>query len=85
MSADFMINQNYLIDIVPNRQPYNARFVLPLEWLERLMPVLQNEIMFGIVDTDGNDRVVLDLFLSEAKIEEINEFIKKTGGGVLPV
>jgi len=75
-----MINRNYLIDIDPDRQPYNAHLVLTLEWLEKLMPVLQNEIMFGVIDTDGKDRVVLDLFLNGAKIKEVNEFITNAGG-----
>jgi hypothetical protein len=68
-----MIDNEYIIDIEPGRRPYNAYLVLPLGLLQQLAPLIRDEIMKGLVDSDKNDRVVLHLLLDTAKISQVGK------------
>lgn len=70
-----MSNKEYLIDIDEARRPYNAYMVLPLTILQKLMPLLNNEILNGLVDSDQHDRVILHLLLEEHKIAELKKIV----------
>jgi len=68
-----MQENKYTIDIDESRHPYNAYLVLPLDVLEQLAPVLLSEIMCGAASTGENDTVILQLFLTKDKIEELKK------------
>jgi hypothetical protein len=63
-----MLENEHIIDIDASRRPYNAYLVLPLGLLQQLTPLIRDEIMKGLIDTDNNDRVVLHLLLDPDKI-----------------
>jgi len=73
-----MTEKEYIIDIDESRHPYNAYLLLPLVLLEQLTPLLLEEIMLGLVDTDGDDKVVLHLFLDKMKIEALKQVVAVT-------
>jgi hypothetical protein len=70
-----MKGNNYIIDIDAARRPYNSYLVLPLPILKQLTPLICEEIMQGLVSSDDQDRVVLQLSLDEGKIREVNRLI----------
>ena len=59
-------------------QPYNTRLTLDLPMLKVLMPLLQSDILKGLVDTSGEDLVILHLNLTGDKILLLNN-IKREG------
>ncbi|MFL5741310.1 MAG: hypothetical protein ACJ75B_13890 [Flavisolibacter sp.] len=66
-----------VIDINPTRRPYNTYMVLSLNLLRKITPLLENEIMKGLIDSDGNDRVVLHLHLEADKIKRLKRVISR--------
>lgn len=70
-----MKGNNYIIDIDAARRPYNSYLVLPLPLLKLLTPLICEEIMQGLVSSDDQDRVVLQLSLDEGKIRQVNRLI----------
>ncbi|MEJ7912078.1 MAG: hypothetical protein WKF70_02900 [Chitinophagaceae bacterium] len=70
-----MKDKQYTLDIDESRLPYNANMVFPLMTLEVVMPLLLDEIMMGLVNTQGNDLVSLQLFLSEAKMRQLRSLL----------
>ncbi len=70
-----MKGNNYIIDIDAGRRPYNSYLVLPLPSLKLLTPLICEEIMQGLVSSDDQDRVILQLSLDAGKIREVNRLI----------
>ena len=60
-------------------KPYNSRLTLDLTFLKELMPLLQPEILKGLVDTSGEDLVILHLNLTSEKILVLNDVKRKSG------
>ena len=72
-----MERTSYLIDIDEQRQPYNTRLVLTLSLLRLLMPLLREELMRGLINSRGTDKVELQLSLDSRKIEHIKKMVAK--------
>jgi hypothetical protein len=70
-----MKGNNCIIDIDTGRRPYNSYLVLPLPILKQLTPLICEEMMKGLVSSDDQDRVVLQLSLDAGKIREVNRLI----------
>ncbi|HWJ91749.1 MAG TPA: hypothetical protein VNR87_11595 [Flavisolibacter sp.] len=68
-----MAENEHIIDIEASRRPYNAYLVLPLALLQKIAPLLKDEIMKGLVDSDDRDRVVLHLLLDTGKISRLKK------------
>jgi hypothetical protein len=68
-----MSHNDHIIDIEEARRPYNCYLTLPLVQLQQLAPLLKEEILKGLVETDSTDRVVLHLLLSPAKIKQLKQ------------
>ena len=64
-----------VIDINPSRRPYNTYMVLSMNLLRKITPLLKNEIMKGLIDSDGEERVVLHLHLETDKIKRLKRII----------
>jgi hypothetical protein len=65
------------IDFKESEQPYNTRLTLDFSMLKELMPLLQSEILKGLIDTSGEDLVILHLNLTGDKILLLNN-LKRT-------
>ena len=68
-----MIENEFIIDIDPGRRPYNSYMALPLPLIQQLAPLLTDEILHGLINTDNEQRVVLHLHLEDSKIKEVQE------------
>ena len=66
------------IEFKEGGQPYNTCLTLDLSMLKVLMPLLQPEILKGLVDTSGEDLVILHLNLTGDKILLLNN-LKREG------
>ena len=63
----------YIIDIDENRKPFNSYMRLSLELLQVLLPVIEVELLNGLIDNDKNDNVILHLNLGEEKINHVRQ------------
>ena len=70
-----MIENEFIIDIDPGRRPYNSYMALPLHLVQQLAPLLTNEILRGLINTDNEQRVILHLFLEDSKIKEVQNVL----------
>ena len=66
------------IEFKEGDQPFNTRLTLDFSMLKELMPLLQTEIMKGLVDTSGEELVILHMNLTGDKILLLNNF-KRNG------
>ena len=66
------------IEFKEGNQPYNTRLTLDFSMLKELMPLLQAEILKGMVDTSGEELVILQLNLTGDKILLLNN-VKRSG------
>lgn len=66
-----MTANNYLFDFNATRQPYNAILTLPLNLLQQVTPFILDEIMLGLVHSEGTDKVVLQLSIATNKAAEL--------------
>ena len=71
-----MVPEKFIIDFDEGSLPYNAYLDLPLSLLQQLMPLLMDEIMTGLVDTSGKERIVLHLLLTRAKMDEVKDLVR---------
>ena len=72
------MNQNeYIIDINPARKPHNSHLILPLDVLQKLAPLLRDEILKGLINSDGEGYVILYLQLDAAKIHKLQQVIRQ--------
>ena len=70
-----MVENDYIIDIDSERHPYNSYMVLPMNLLQRLAPLIKDEILKGLVNNEDKDRVMLYLFLEPEKIKKIEKVV----------
>ena len=68
-----MNEQHYIIDIDEQRMPYNTYMVLPLDVLTKIASVISSEILKGLVDDNGMDKVILHVNLDRQKIIQIKD------------
>ena len=66
------------IEFKEGDQPYNTRLTLDLSMLKGLMPLLQPEILNGLVDTSGENLVILHLNLTNDKILLLNNLKRES-------
>ena len=66
------------IDFKESGYPYNTRLTLDFTLLKELMPLLQSEIIKGLVDTSGEDLVILHVNLTSDQVLLLNN-LKKYG------
>jgi hypothetical protein len=60
------MNENeYIITYDDERRPFNCHMVLPLGLLQRLTAILREPILKGLVDSDGDGRVILQMNLDD--------------------
>jgi hypothetical protein len=71
-----MKKNDFIIDIDASRRPYNSYLVLTLPLLQQLTPLIKDEILLGLINTDGPDRVILHLALDDSKIRKVMEFAR---------
>ena len=71
-----MTRNEYIIDVNLGGQPFNVRMVLPLAQLQMVMPLIKEEMMQGLADSDKDDKVILHLQLTEAKIRDIKKLLQ---------
>ena len=71
-----MIIKDYIIEFHQDNRPYNCRMVLSLDLLQWLAKPLRDEILQGLVDSDPEGRVILNLFLDLKKIRMVEEIIR---------
>ena len=72
------MNKNgYIVEIVPDRRPFNCYMVLPLYLLQTLAPLLRDEIYSGKVGSDNQDRVILHLLLGEDRIAQVERILEE--------
>lgn len=69
-----MPESHLLIDFDENRQPYNTRLIVNLLVIKQIIPILQPELLKGLVDTSGEDNVIMHLNLSAEKVSEVQKF-----------
>ena len=62
-----------IIDIDETRKPFNSYMRLSLDLLQIILPVIQPELMNGLIDNDTNDSVILHLNLGEEKIKHVRQ------------
>jgi len=62
-----------IIDIDESRKPFNSYMRLSLELLQIILPVIQPELMQGLIDNDTDNNVILHLNLSEEKIRNVRQ------------
>jgi len=62
-----------IIDIDESRKPFNSYMRLSLELLQIILPVIQPELMQGLIDNDNDNNVILHLNLSEEKIRNVRQ------------
>lgn len=60
-----------IIDIDETRKPYNSYMRLSMDLLQIILPVIQPELMNGLIDNDKSDNVILHLNLGEEKIKHV--------------
>jgi hypothetical protein len=63
----------YIIDINSGGMPYNVRMILPLPLLQKILPLVREEMMKGLVSNDADERAILHLHLSADKILELEK------------
>jgi len=62
-----------IIDIDESRKPFNSYMRLSIELLQIILPVIQAELMKGLIDDDNDNNVILHLNLSEEKIRHVRK------------
>jgi len=62
-----------IIDIDESRKPFNSYMRLSLDLLQIILPVIQPELMKGLIDNDNSNNVILHLNLSEEKIKNVRQ------------
>jgi hypothetical protein len=72
-----MNKQFYIVDIDEARKPFNSYFLLPLEMLEKILPLVNEEVLKGLIDSDDNDRVILHVNLDNSKAVVVRNFISR--------
>lgn len=72
-----MASAEYIIDIDAGRQPYNSHLTLSLAFLQKLVPLLKEEILRGMVNSDADGRVILHLHLDADKIRQVEDKIRE--------
>ena len=60
-----------IIDIDESRKPFNSYMRLSLDLLQIILPVIQPELLNGLIDNDRSDNVILHLNLGEEKIKHV--------------
>ncbi len=73
-----MKDNQYSLDIDEGRLPHNAHMVFSIATLELIMPIFLNEILVGLVNTQGDDLVSLHLFLSKPRIQELQTVLAES-------
>ena len=68
-----MQEQGNIIDIDESRKPFNSYMRLSLELLQIILPVIQAELMKGLIDNDNDNNVILHLNLSQEKIRNVRQ------------
>jgi hypothetical protein len=72
------MSKHYIIDTQEGREPYNTYLVLPYTLLQKLMPILREEMMKGLVSDDKEDRIILHLNLSREKMNHVKMIAVRT-------
>ena len=72
-----MTQKNYHIEIEADRAPYNTQMTLTLNLLQKLMPLLKEDILKGLVNSDLSGRVILHLHLDDHKIRKVREMVRE--------
>ena len=62
-----------IIDIDENRKPFNSYMRLSLDLLKIILPVIQPELLKGLIDNDKDNNVILHLNLAEEKIKHVRQ------------
>jgi hypothetical protein len=60
------------IDYKEGKQPYNTLLTMDFSMLKELLPLLQPEILKSLVDTSGEDLIILHVNLPGDKILLLN-------------
>jgi hypothetical protein len=68
-----MLDTGNIIDIDESRKPFNSYMRLSLALLQIILPVIQAELLNGLIDNDKNDNVILHLNLGEEKIKLVRQ------------
>ena len=72
-----MTYPEYHIDFEEDRLPYNTHMALTLNYLQKILPLIRNEVLKGLVNSDAHGRVILDINLDAARLEQIETAIRK--------
>ncbi len=78
------MRKDLILDIDEQRLPYNTRLVLPLPQLQQVMHLIGEEMMLGLVDTDRDDRVVLQMKLDGTKLQDVRNCLMPVGTNLYP-
>jgi hypothetical protein len=70
-----MIQNQIKLEFTQGKLPYNSKVTIQLPLLKDVMPILKEEILKGLVDTLGEDMVILHLNLTEEKILLLNGYL----------
>jgi hypothetical protein len=68
--------KEYIIEFHQDSRPYNCRMVLSLDLLQWLARPLRQEILQGLVDSDAEGRVILNLHLDLVKIQMVQDLVR---------
>ena len=71
-----MLEPGNIIDIDESRKPFNTYMRLSLDLLQIILPVIQPELMKGLIDNDNDDIVMLHLNLAQEKIKQVRQISK---------
>lgn len=64
------------IDHKEGVSPYNTRLTLDLSMLKEIMPLIQPEILKGLVDSSGDNNVILHVNLTDDKILLLSRLLR---------
>jgi hypothetical protein len=66
------------LDFQAERQPFNTIMVLDLGILSKIVGLIQDEVLLGLVDTPDEDHIVLHMNLDQGKFLLLQQTLSDT-------
>jgi hypothetical protein len=73
-----MIEKPFDIDFQAGRQPFNTKLVLDLSFLSKIVALIQDEVLQGLVDTDSEEYIVIHINLDPQKLLILKKTLNDT-------